>query len=76
MTPAENIDAGLAHAHDTYGPSSITVSQDANDKKSGMTLDEIGTFLSQAIRLDIDGDTRVNVTAGFRSQIQKLEVKS
>jgi hypothetical protein len=49
--------------------------QGARDKKQGMTLEELASFVQQALRMDVPGDTPVKVTNGFRQQIQKLEVK-
>ena len=50
------------------------VSQDAEDKKAGMTLDEVGRFVQHAMRMGMAGDAKVVVRIGFSSQIQRLEI--
>lgn len=55
---------------------STSVKREATNKKEGMTLDELASFVQQAMKLDIPGDSTVKVVNGFRQQIQTLEVGS
>lgn len=44
----------------------------ANDKKAGMTLSEVSAFVFDALQVGLPGDTKVEVSIGFRSQIQEI----
>jgi hypothetical protein len=44
--------------------------------KDGMTLDEIGAFVQEAMRLGIPGDSRVTAIVKIGSaRVKKIEVK-
>lgn len=47
----------------------------ATDAKRGMTLDELASFVQEAMREEIPGGTVVKMTATWRSGIKKIEVK-
>jgi hypothetical protein len=47
----------------------------SKDPKRGMTLDELGAFVQEAMGEEIPGSTVVKMTATWRSSIKKLEVK-
>ena len=52
-----------------------TVSVEANNPKTGMTLDEMAGLIQDAMRADIDGSTPVKVTVGFRSQVRTAKIE-
>jgi len=51
---------------------SVRVERKAEDKKAGMTLDELAAFVQEAMRHDVPGDTRITALAGFRAQLQAV----
>lgn len=51
----------------TYG-----VAREADDRKLGMTLDELGQFVQACMKLEQPGDTPIRVTVGWRGQIEVL----
>ena len=62
----------------TQGPQNRvqrTVSVEANNPKTGMTLDEMAGLVQDAMRADIDGSTPVKVTVGFRSQVRTAKIE-
>lgn len=48
-----------------------TVKAQAVDTKSGMTLDELGAFVQQAMREGVPGSTIVRIECTWRSSIKK-----
>ena len=52
-----------------------TVAMEANNPKTGMTLDEMAGLIQDAMRADIDGSTPVKVTVGFRSQVRTAKIE-
>lgn len=46
---------------------------DCEDRRYGMTLDELTTFVSQAHSASVPPDTPLGATLGWRQQIQKIE---
>lgn len=52
-----------------------TVRAEAADPKHGMTLDELATFVQEAMRAEIPGTTVVRATATWRASIKRAEVK-
>lgn len=48
---------------------------EASDKKQGMTFAELRQFVSEGMRYDVADDTKVECWVGFRSQIQKVQVR-
>lgn len=54
----------------------VTVKHTATERKTGMTLDELGMFVQEAMRLGIAGAAPIKVRAGFAGQIRSLEVTS
>lgn len=52
----------------------VTITTDANDTKAGMTLDELATFVQDAMRAGVEGCDLVRVRTGFRAQITQLQV--
>ncbi|MBT2213512.1 hypothetical protein [Actinomadura sp. NEAU-AAG7] len=51
-----------------------TVKAAAEDRRHGMTLDELAAFVQEAMREEIPGDATVTVIATWRSTIRKVEV--
>lgn len=47
----------------------------AEDKKEGMTLEELAAFVQDCLRIDIDPRTRIKAQIGFGSQLQRVETK-
>jgi len=61
----------------TQGPQNRvqrTVSVEANDPKTGMTLDEMAGLIQDAMRADIDGSTPIKATVGFRAQVRTATI--
>lgn len=56
------------------GMQQITVSQEAVDRKAGMTLAELEAFVRDARTAGLPGDMPIRVTTGWASQIRMLEV--
>ena len=56
--------------------SSFTITYEPADKKAGMTLDELGSFVQEAHRAGVDGGVKVETRVGFRQQITNLTVKA
>lgn len=54
----------------------ITVQAEALDRREGMTLDELGSFVQTAMRREVPGTARVRVRVGFRAQAQSVEVRT
>jgi hypothetical protein len=52
----------------------MDVTSKAADQKNGMTLRELGAFVQECLRQDIDSEVKVRVQVGFRAQIQKVSV--
>lgn len=47
------------------------------DDKQGMTLDELGQAVQQAMKDNVSGDTRPKVvTTGFSARIRKLKIEN
>lgn len=49
-----------------------TITQIAAGAETGMTMTELEAFVDEARRIGIAPDTRIRVTAGFRSQIKAI----
>ena len=49
-----------------------TISQTATSTETGLTMSELEAFVDEARRVGIAPDTRIRVTAGFRSQIKEI----
>lgn len=52
----------------------VTVKAQAADAKQGMTLDELGAFIQQAMREGLDGRTVVRIDSTWRSSIKRAQV--
>lgn len=50
----------------------LTTSAQAQDPKVGMTLGELAAFVQTALRLDLERDTPITVSIGWRTQIQRI----
>ncbi|WP_260290921.1 hypothetical protein [Propionibacterium freudenreichii] len=62
----------------TQGPQNRaqrSVSVEAIDPKTGMTLDEMAGLVQDAMRADIDGSTPIKITVGFHSQVRAATIK-
>ena len=46
------------------------------DKKVGMTLDEMSAFVAQAYSMGIPGDTRLEVNQGIRLQVKMIAAET
>lgn len=51
-----------------------TIEAQADDRKNGMTIDEIVQFVNAATQAGIPGDSPIRVTTGWANQIQKIAV--
>lgn len=47
----------------------------ADDRKIGMTFDEIRGFVQSGLRNNVPGDAKVSVINGFHNQIKELSVE-
>ena len=52
-----------------------TVQADAADPKTGMTLDELATYVQEALRAEVPGDARIHVRVNMRGGIKRVETK-
>lgn len=50
-----------------------TVAADAADPKTGMTLDELATYVQEALRAEVPGEARIHVRVNMRGGIKRLE---
>lgn len=57
-------------------PTSKEVSAAAADPKKGMTLDELASFVQEAMKEGVDGSTLVKITATWFGSIKKARVTS
>lgn len=56
-------------------PATAFAERTANDKKQGMTLDELAAFVEVAQAQRIKGSTIVRLTATWKSSIKKLRIE-
>ncbi len=54
----------------------ITITAQADDRRTGMTLGELEAFIAEARSADLGPDTRIIVTTGWNQQIRRLATKS
>lgn len=54
--------------------SSTTIKRTADDKREGLTLDELSSWLTETANAGITPDTSVRVTNGVKGQIKSIEV--
>ncbi|AOT24343.1 hypothetical protein B3_50 [Propionibacterium phage B3] len=62
----------------TQGPQNRvqrSVSVEANNPKTGMTLDEMAGLVQDAMRADIAGSAPIKVTVGFHSQVRTAKIE-
>jgi hypothetical protein len=52
-----------------------TVQADAVDPKTGMTLDELATYVQEALRADVPGEARIQARVNMRGGIKRLETR-
>lgn len=50
----------------------ITNTAEADDRKLGMTLDELAAFVQATTRLGLPGDARITVSIGWSGQIESI----
>ena len=50
----------------------ITNTAEADDRKLGMTLDELAAFVQAAMRLGLPGDARITVSIGWSQQVESI----
>lgn len=55
--------------------SMITLKNSAAEKKKGMTLDELASFVQEAMRQNLPGDAYPKVTVGWKMQIETLTIE-
>ena len=56
-------------------PSNVGASLVARDRKTGMTLDELGSLVTKAIRTGTPGDSPVYADLGWGQQVRTLHVR-
>lgn len=59
----------------TAQPSNVGLSASAQDRKAGMTLDELGSLVTKAHRLGTPGDSPVFGELGWGQQVRALHVR-
>lgn len=55
--------------------SNVGLSGTAADRKSGMTLDELGSLVTKAHRLGTPGDSPIYADLGWGQQVRALHVR-
>ena len=50
----------------------ITNTAKADDRKLGMTLNELEAFVQASMRLGLPGDARITVTIGWSGQVESV----
>lgn len=50
----------------------VNVGASTDDKKEGLTLGELASFVQSAMRADMKPTTRIRVNVGVRSQIIRI----
>ena len=53
----------------------VGLSATADDRKAGMTLDELGSLVTKAHRLGVPGDSPVYADLGWSQQVRTLHVR-
>lgn len=53
----------------------VGLSATADDRKAGMTLDELGSLVTKAHRLGVPGDSPIYGGLGWRGQVQAIHVR-
>ncbi|WP_031467116.1 hypothetical protein [Sciscionella sediminilitoris] len=51
------------------------LTNEATDRRTGMTLDELATFVTRALHAGADGAEPVTVVAGMRGGIKQITVE-
>ncbi|WP_114202338.1 hypothetical protein [Janibacter anophelis] len=55
--------------------SNVGVSKTAADRKTGMTLDELGSLVTKAVRAGVPGDSPIHADLGWSQQVRALHVR-
>lgn len=53
----------------------VGISVAAKDRKTGMTLDELSSLVTKAIRLGVPGDSPIHGDLGWGQQVRTLDVR-